>query len=199
MKKNFVKAGVGALLTVVFILVVGFIWRVSSVPQVSNGDSQRLAAKSLGRSLKEGEVEFSDGIYEGENFSLKYPETVKPFGVEKLQNKDPNIVEYFSFDGYNPRLVFTATVTAFKNQNLTSLDEVPAVKMRLLDARTYKNEKINIDGNTAVVFIKESEGFEEVAFVLKNGEVYTFSVTAQSGGSRVSAEFREVLKTVKFN
>lgn len=191
---------VGILLfLILLILGGGYFWRLKSVPLTTEGEAEKLASKSLGRHLKDGPEKYSDGVYNGEYFSLKYPTTAKPFESAKLLDMNPEVVEYFSFDGFSPRVVFSATVIVPSNQKLTNLDEVSGVMMRRNDEEKYSKGVIDIEGNRGEVFTKSLEGFEKTAFIVRDGKLYTFSMTAQSGGRMIEEGFDEIIRSVKLN
>jgi hypothetical protein len=191
---------VGLLLFLILIILGGgYFWRLKSVPITTEGEVEKLASKSLGRHLKDGPERYSDGVYSGEYFSLEYPTTAKPFESTKLSDMNPEVVEYFSFDGFSPRVVFSATVIEPNDQKLTNLDEVSGVMMRRNDEEKYSVEEISMDGNRGEVFTKSTEGFEKTAFIVREGRLYTFSMTAQSGSTRAEEGFDEIIRSVKLN
>jgi hypothetical protein len=151
----------------------------------------------LGRSLKEGEIQYSDGNYKGEYFSIKYPTNAKPFDKSKLANINPDIIEYFSFDGYDPRVTFTASVAQPKGSNYSNLDEVSGVNLRENNKDLYEFSNIEINGTVGRLYKKTQESFEETAFLIRDGKLFTFSLTAGSSGD-FEAQFQELINSVTF-
>lgn len=196
MKNRFIKIAFSLLVGGVVVFLLGYFWRMQAVPEVSVAESEEALKQNLGRALKDEQTQMSDGVYKGRNFSLEYPKTAKPYDEAKLVNKDPNVSEYFSFDGYNPRMVFTASVASISGR-FRNLEEVPGVSMRE-NNEDYSKEGEIIGTDEGVKFLKVEGGFEQTLFLIKDNRLFTFSLTSESGAD-LKQEFEQIINSLRIN
>ena len=189
------------LITLISSSVVAFIFINSTPDSFTQEERDEAVADILGRkpnlnpNIKKGNTN-----YESELISFSYPAraTIYEYIDEGKRNNDSQS-ETFSFDLENPRIVFNNTATEIPSTR--SLDDVPAVKLRMDESRGYKSDELTLGGASGVSFSREGGGSakaEKSAFFLSDGVLFTFSLTG-SNLEDIEEVFDEIAKSVVFN
>src|SRR5687768_6190248 len=161
MKKKFLIIGATLL-----IFIAGLIWQfqVSSQARVSQSQKNAALKELLGREVREEKVDPGLQRYEGRFFSLSYPGLVERNNKESSATKSAQIGESLKLIQFDPRRNFVVMVTEVEPG--TKLSEYSAVSFRKQKGSGYLEENRTVDGQSALVFVKESDGAEKTAFVM---------------------------------
>ncbi len=135
--------------------------------------------------------------YKGKYASFSYPAAAKIYTYRDLGLKqDKSILETFSFDIQNPRLVFNYAVS--QNPNIKSVSDIADVRFRQLPSSGYIQTNISAGGKAGLAFEKQGQQAEKSGFFLVDGKDYSISVTG-SNTQDVDSLFNQVLGSLKFN
>lgn len=116
-----------------------------------------------------------DSYYEGNAIYFEYPAKAEVYEYrETSSTTNSNALDDFSFDLRNPRAIFNLKVAP---ANASTIDDIPAVRLRELRAGEYKKGNTSLDGVGGVYYHKEKDDPEISAFYLKDGNLYTISIT----------------------
>lgn len=117
--------------------------------------------------------------YKGKFASFVYPKaaviyTYKDPGMQE----NSSVLETFSFDTSNPKLVFNYSV--FNKPDFSSVLDSPDVKLRQLKERGYEKADIQADGIIGLAFEKGGLEAEKSAFFFSGGKIYIVVVTGNN-------------------
>ena len=169
------------LLILIGLIILGgasfYVWEANKPRNLDAQEESQALKTILGRSVRDGkDIKTGNVNYQGKYMSFSYPAQAQIYTLDASQSADAvNRVEYFSFDLYQPRLVFNAFV-AKNTTGLKKLDELSGVIFRR--SGSYKERRVAVGDVTGLVFSKDdpSDG-EETAFFLSGGFIYTLSAT----------------------
>lgn len=94
----------------------------------------------------------------------------------------------------NGKLRIAESITLLCRDFEGNIDDDSGVKMRQVKTDEYDEEMINIAGVEGLLFIKKDKS-ERTAFVLKNGILISFSMTANSNDEKIGEKFREMIES----
>jgi hypothetical protein len=198
--KKFIFLGI--VIIVSLLLIAGFIYTSLRPDKLTQKQKEEAVEQIMGRKANlNPQIKTGSTHFEGKYATFKYPAAAKIYEYRSDNFKNNKaIVESFSFDLAAPKRVFNYTV-ATQGTGLNSLDEVPAIKLRLDSSRGYTKEEIKVGGEKGLSFKKDRSGeyqAEKTTFILKDGKLYTFSIT---GSSLIDAEklSDQVLSSVVFS
>lgn len=201
MRKNLKKVLIIVVILGIIIAVIAAFFILNSTPdELSEAEKEEAVAQILGRKpnlnpdIKTGNVEFV-----GEKLTFSYPARAEIYDYEDPEKaNNTTTIEILSFDIENPRLILN--YTAVNKPELKSLIDEPAVSLREDDSRGYLSEEIEVDGVSALSYSKEASGgnrAERSAFILKDGVLYTISITGASSED-VEKLFDQIISSASF-
>lgn len=195
------KIGIALLLIfilAVILVVINFLNQPSK--QMTAAEKEAAIAKLLGRkpNLTTSDAPTGDKEYKGKYISFMYPEAATT--KKQLLNGEEipyTGLELFIFGLENPKLTTYVEVIEAP-QNVLSINDYPAVKLRQIQANIYEQKDVFIGNTQGLVFDKKSNmGFEKTAFFLVDKKVYSFSI--QSPDSKTIEElFNNIIASAKF-
>lgn len=173
----------------------------SQPPQEALSDEfkEEAVTKLLGRKaqLEADNVPTGDTQYKGKYISFKYPARALEYTFrENSTSSESASLEDFSFDLSDPKAVFNMKVVA--NSRLTDIADYPAVRLREQRGYEYEKSSVMAGSTQGLVFFKKGMSAEKSGFFLKDGRIYTISVTGPNEES-VGELFDSILKTVSFS
>lgn len=118
-----------------------------------------------------------NSTFNGKFASFSYPASAVIYKyIDSNLAKDPTILETFSFDMSNPRLIFNFSVS--ENKNVKSISDIPDVRLRQVQSNIYSQNTAFADGVEGLVFQKQDQNgsIEKTAFFFVNGKSYSFSI-----------------------
>lgn len=119
--------------------------------------------------------------YENEYFLFYYPD-------DYLSRSEGNTFWLTGKTGVSESL------TVISKKFGEAIEEDSAVKMRQVKIEEYDEEKIKIAGADGLFFVKKDQS-ERTAFVLKNGVLISFSMTANSNDEKIVKKFEEMIES----
>jgi len=191
---------ISSILILIAVIIAFFI--LNSAPtKLSKAEKDAALVNLLGRKpiLDEKNAPKGDTEYKGNTLSFKYPAAAKMFVtmVNGKVVKDTWHTDYLNFDLDDPRLSMLVTV-ADSPASVTTIEDYPAVKLRIIQPGMFTKSDIKIGGQNGLVFVKtDNSGFEKVAFVYYKAKVFVFSM---QGADLVSSDpiFQRIVSSVKF-
>ncbi len=166
---------------------------------MSEAEKEVAIAKILGRkpNLTDNSPT-GNNIYKSKHVSFTYPAKAKIYTY-----RDPNIarnssiLEIFSFDIANPRIIFNYSV--IQHNNLQSILDNSDVKLRQLQRDAYVQGDAYADNKTGLVFEKtQTSGLiEKTAFFLINGKSYSFSFQGNDI-KKIRSFYNDIISSVRF-
>lgn len=189
-----------SVLILIAVIIVFFVLN-SSPNKLSQAEKDAALVNLLGRKpiLDEKDVPKGDVEYKGKTLAFKYPAAAKMFVtlVNGKEVKDTWHIDYLNFDIDDPRLSMLITV-ADSPTSVTTIEDYPAVKLRVIQPAMFNKSEIKVDGQSGLVFVKtDNSGFEKTAFVYYKAKIFMFSM---QGVDLVSADpiFQRIINSVKF-
>ncbi len=190
------------VLGLIILVVIGIIFLFnilnSSSKSLSQAEKETAIAKILGRKPNlTDDAPKGDTQYKGKYVSFMYPTKAKTYTyIDTNFAQNESLLETFSFDIYNPRLIFNFSIVE-NTANLRDVSEISGVKLRQDKTRGYKQVELTIDGHKGLVFEKDGNQPEKTGFFIVNNKVYSFSVTGNSFKDVVGL-FDNLVKTTIF-
>jgi len=166
---------------------------------MSEADKQAALAKMLGRkpNLAEANAPTGNVEYKGKYGTFMYPAMAKIYtSRDPGISKNESVLEIFSFDITDPRLIFYFDVNQ-NPTNTTSFDDIPSVTLRKDPTRGYQQSKITADGQKGLVFTRTGDNAEKSGFFIVNGRLYSISITG-SDSKEIINLFNNVVLTLQF-
>lgn len=188
------------ILGLVFLGIIGSIMLNSKPDKLSEAEKEKAIAGILGRKPNmNANIKTGNTAYDGKNIYFEYPAKAVIYDyVSENKKKNKSIIEMFSFDIDNPRLILN--YSAEEKTGLTDLDDEPAVSLREDKSRGYIREEIEIDGVSGLSYSKEAGGgdrAEHSIFILKDGVLYSISVSGASLED-VNELFEQIISSAVF-
>lgn len=180
--------------------VISYIALNATPEKLTDEEREQAVADILGRKPNlNPDVKTGDTSYESEYISFEYPaQAVQYDYVDEGKENNSTEVDSFSFDIENPRLILN--YTAVERPDTSSLDDIPAVKLREDTTRGYEKEEVLVDSVTAFSFSKPGGGSikaEKSVFILSGGVLYSISITG-SHIDDVDELFEQVINSTRF-
>ena len=182
-----------------FLISIAVYLIVSKPPKfMSSQEKEAAIAQILGRkpnltdNTSKGNV-----VYKGKYTSFIYPAAAKIYSYrDEGLKRNTSVLETFSFDISNPRLVLNYSV--LDRPNLTSIDDVPDVKLRKIAFSGYVQTQILADGQKGLAFEKTTDSSERTVFFFINSKVYSISITGSSV-KEIDKLFDQIVMSLKFS
>lgn len=189
------------LILAIFVVITSIaIYFILTAPprEMSEADKEAKLTEILGRKPNLSDTTPTGNIkYQGKYASFTYPAAAKIYTYRDAALKqDSSILETFSFDITNPRLVVNFAVT--DRSNLSSVDEIPDVRFRQQSSSGYIQVDIEADGVKGLSFEKKGQESEKSAFFLKGKVEFSVSITGNNY-KEVEKLFNQVVSSLKFN
>lgn len=165
-----------------------------SQKKLTDQQKEQALTKILGRKPNLSDARTGNIEYKGENAAFKYPAKAKIYTyIDPSRAKNTSVLEIFSFDVDNPRLVFNFSVA--KNEaNLGSVEDISGVKLREIPGYGYSKLEAKIGEDKGLVFQKSGSKAEKSGFFIINNKIYEISVTG-SAIEDVSQLFDEIINS----
>lgn len=182
------------VIVLVFLGITIYILSQPSGRVFTDEEREKKLEEFLGRDVKlNNQTPTGDAVYNGQAITFSYPAKAEVYEFrERSASSESNALDDFSFDLRNPRIIFNLKVTPTK---LTSLDDVPAVRLRKSRSE-YLQEKVALDGMRGIYFFKEKDA-EISAFFINTGNLYIISMTGSSY-DHLKELFDSILSSAKF-
>lgn len=186
------------ILAIVFLLFVagsGYYLSIYNKPsqQVLSAEKKREAiANILDREPIIEEKEVSGWkSYEGTYINFVYPADA----TIHTNTKSETIVESFQGSLLSPRITISIQVI---QSGVQTLEEYPAVNIRLTQKGVYQQQNTVIAGVTGIVFTKEGvEGAEKSVFTKNRDTLYSITISG-SHMDKVEKYYKEIISSVAF-
>lgn len=190
---------------VIFLLLLisgGVAFYILSQPPketLSKEFKEEAVTKLLGRKaqLDAKNIPTGDTEYKGKNISFKYPAKAVIYtyrGKAAVTNK--SLLEDFSFDISDPKLVFNMQVTK-NTSDFATIQELPSLKLRENRSYEYTKTPMTISGQEGFAYFKKENGAEKSGFFLYNDKIYMISITGSSA-EEVEKLFDSVVASTSF-
>jgi hypothetical protein len=167
---------------------------------MSKAESEAALAKMLGRkpNLDVKDAPTGNVAYNGKYVYLMYPAMAKIYTYRDPGSlTDKNMVENFSFDIADPRLIFNLGVSQ-NPDSVMSLDDISAVRLREDKSRGYQQAEASVDGQKGLTFTRsDQQQSEKTGIFMVNGKTYSISVTGNDT-KEVANLFDNVIKSLRF-
>ena len=189
------------IIVLIFGGIVAFIALNSTPDRLTEEERDQAVADILGRKPNlDPDIKTGNTLFDGETINFEYPAKAVIYDyVSESKKNNESVIETFSFDIDNPRLVIN--FTAMRKPNLRNIEDEPSVKLREDSSRGYvREERYTIDKILAAVYKKDGGGSvkaEKTAFVLRDGVFYTISITGASLED-VEELFEVIINSVEF-
>lgn len=190
------------LVLILIILVAGVFAYVvlnRSAKPMTSAQEESALANILGRKPNLGNPNAPTGnlTYKSAYVSFMYPAiaTIYKYRDPNLAN-DTSVIDIFSFDMQNPRLVFNFSVREASN-SIKTISDISDVRLREDKTRGYRESNITADGESGLSFELAGSSPEESGFFLVNGRIYSISVTG-SDQKAIENLFNLVISSIKF-
>lgn len=186
-----------AVLALIILAGVLAFYILSQPPKDKLSEEFKKAAlsKLLGRSVNlTDDTPKGLALYDGSKILFSYPAKAVPYDYQKVKSEKSGDLDSFSFDIKDPKLVFNLTVKA---TGAKTLSDIPAVRLREERGYEYKKNQSTMDGISGVVYFKTGRNPEASAFYLRDGNVYTISITG-SQAEEINKLFSSVVSSAKF-
>lgn len=181
------------LLSFIAFLGIGF-YILSQPPKetLSKEFKEEAVTKLLGRKaqLDAENVATGNKEYKGKYISFSYP--AKALIYTYRNSSTSATLEDFSFDIKSPKIVFSMRVSEIAG----GFEDYPGVRLREVRSE-YKRAKLTIDGVAGLTYFKTGQESEKSGFFLKNGKIYTISITGING-EEVEKLFDEIISSASF-
>lgn len=189
------------LVLVLLLSVLGISFYILSQPpkeKLSEEFKEKAITELLGRKAQlEDNALQGETSYDGKYIKFDYPSKALVYKFrETSTTSTSSTIEDFSFDIKQPKLVFNMTVRP-NDSNISSIDDLPAVKLREARIYEYKKSIFEIDRVSGVAYFKKETGAEKSGFVLSTDKVYSFSITGVEA-EEVEKLFDRVISTSTF-
>lgn len=181
----------------IILIIIGTIsWHnYTSSARLSSSDKEKTIKKVLGRNLRDEKPKVNKWItYRNSYFSIRYPSAADIFTDQKPSAQNSYALTLFSFDMDDPRATFTSGVYLVDYNS--PLEEIPAVRLRRSQNNTYRESEIVVSGIRGLFFEKEIEGVEKTIFLLKNNNLYSFSLTGSRAGNDMDDLFDKIISSI---
>lgn len=193
------KIVIAVLVIIVLVSIISvyiFLNRASKI--MSQAEKEAAIAKILGRKPNlTDDTPKGDTTYQGKYISFMYPARAKIYTyVDPNFAQNESLLETFSFDIDNPRLIFNFSIVE-NTGNLPNVSEISGVKLRQDKTRGYKQSEVAADGYNGLFFEKDGSKSEKTGFFLVNNKIYSFSIQS-SDSKAVNELFNKIVSSVKF-
>lgn len=197
MKKPF---SVVLFILLIIAIIVGFNILNSKGKPLTEAQKNQALTNILGRkpNLTDSVVK-GNKTYKSKYISFLYPAqaTIYTYIDPNIKN-DPNVLDIFSFDISNPRLVFNYSAISYTN-SVAKVSDIPDVRLRQLESNSYVQSTAFAGGVEGLGFEKTDETgtIEKTAFFLVNGRSFSFSLQG-SDSKGIENLYNLILQSLKF-
>jgi len=190
------------LISVLIIVVAGGVafYFFSQPPKdgLSDEFKKEAVTKLLGRKAQLTRENIPDGnvAFEGESISFLYPARAIPYEYrEESSQKNTNVIEDFSFDMKDPKIIFSLKV-ASNTSGINDVSDIPAGRLRQDRSGEYIEEKEIIGGEAIISFYKQTREPEKTGFIITPDRIYTISITGNIA-EEVESLFDTITSTIE--
>ncbi len=190
------------VLGLIILVVIGIIFLFnilnSSSKSLSQAEKETAIAKILGRKPNlTDDAPKGDAQYKGKYTSFKYPAKAKIYTYRDPNTaKNTSIIESFSFDIDNPRLILNFSVME-NASDLKDIKDISGVKFREDKSTGYQESEIIIKDQKGLIFSKNAGLAEKTGFFFVNNKIYSFAVTGSSY-KEVYSLFDNIIRSLVF-
>ena len=190
-------------IVIIFILVFligGFLILNRTVNPLTDEEKSRVLTRLSGGQISLTQKAKVKGLaqFKGKYYKFSYPLA----GVIYNQDKSgSDVLENFSFDIKDfPKIYFYSEVKKAAS-GISNISDYSGVSFRLSNPDTYKKKAVIADNIDGFIFektnLQDSETYEQIAYFLVNGKIYSFSVQSVDQQAQVDL-LNNILATVKF-
>jgi hypothetical protein len=189
------------VLALIIIAVIAAFFVVLNQPakQLSDKEKQQALINILGRKPNlTDDNPTGNKTYKSNYVSFMYPSKAKIYTYREPNiSKNTSVLEIFSFDITNPRIIFN--YSAIQHNSLQGVSDIPDVKLRQLQKDAYVQENAYADNKTGLVFEKiQTQGLiEKTAFFLVNGKSYSFSIQGNDI-KEIRSFYNDIISSIRF-
>lgn len=166
-----------------------------SSEKFSDKEKEKAIANLLGRKANISPQDEKKGSsrYKGKYIAFDYPAKAIIYEYKNEDSKLGSDGESFSFDIKNPRVIFNMM------SNLTSGSylDIPSIRLREERSYEYKKKEVTVSGVKGVTYLKSGPESEKSGFFIKDGRLYTISMTG-SDDKTISEMFDQIILSVSF-
>lgn len=166
--------------------------------EMSKLEKEKALTSILGRKPNlNPNIKTGDTLYKGKYTSFKYPAKAKIYTYKDPSTlENTSIIESFSFDIDNPRLILNFSVME-NASDLKDIKDISGVKFREDKSTGYQESEIIIKDQKGLIFSKNAGLAEKTGFFFVNNKIYSFAVTGSSY-EEVYRLFDNIIKSVVF-